>query len=331
MSPLSSYFTHDENETIRRYAFLVEAVVWGPAWWRLLNYIAFGARLNVDSFRCIVLSLSMLMPCPVCREHMGAYLSATPTPEHAELCAEWLVRFHNSVNERRALPLMTTADVRKETLGYLDEEHGSVACSDLWTALLTLACKYEPMQCSIISTLIVHVSRTFPLQSATAPLVEMTDSCYASASTLYTAIWSARNAWACGVGESPWSFLDTVERTCDMSETHVALGIADAGDLALLRERCAARLSLLCGARMQANIRASKVVLAGRLLANVHAVSPSCGHTLRRMDSQVGWRCDGCFLFPDRDIQRFRCSEGCDFDLCAHCYDSGMTDKVDGL
>ncbi len=59
MSPLSSYFTHDENETTRRYAFLVEAVVWGPAWWRLLNYIAFGARLNADSFRCIVLSLSL--------------------------------------------------------------------------------------------------------------------------------------------------------------------------------------------------------------------------------------------------------------------------------
>jgi len=43
-------------------------------------------------------------------------------------------------------------------------------------------------------------------------------------------------------------------------------------------------------------------------------------HPLEERPSAGGWGCDGCNCSGASSEKRFRCSQGCDFDLCATCF-----------
>jgi len=42
-------------------------------------------------------------------------------------------------------------------------------------------------------------------------------------------------------------------------------------------------------------------------------------HPLEKKEPSGGWGCDGCSGAGTADKERYRCSEGCDFDLCGEC------------
>lgn len=81
--------------------------VWGPRVWRLLHRLSFySIRKDVIiAWRNLLKSLSVTMPCALCRQHMRAYLAANPVAvalgtggEDVRLyMIDWVYRFHNHV------------------------------------------------------------------------------------------------------------------------------------------------------------------------------------------------------------------------------------------
>ena len=47
-----------------------------------------------------------------------------------------------------------------------------------------------------------------------------------------------------------------------------------------------------------------------------------CGHLLEHSFRYVGFSCDGCYGSHDSGAS-FRCTKGCDFDICGSCHASG--------
>ena len=82
---------------------------WGPRIWAMLHHyanLASGPNASPENslhlFR-IVLSAGALLPCGECREHAAAYARTHGLREmlaQREAPAQWMLRFHNSVNSR---------------------------------------------------------------------------------------------------------------------------------------------------------------------------------------------------------------------------------------
>jgi hypothetical protein len=51
-------------------------------------------------------------------------------------------------------------------------------------------------------------------------------------------------------------------------------------------------------------------------------VQACCGHRLEQSHRSVGWTCRGCYESRDSSAS-FRCTEGCNFDLCGSCHANG--------
>jgi hypothetical protein len=60
--------------------------------------------------------------------------------------------------------------------------------------------------------------------------------------------------------------------------------------------------------------------------------SSAHSHTLASCDRRTGWNCDGCRKSGTREMGRFRCTDGCDFDLCGKCMnDTEVKDDEGGF
>ena len=78
--------------------------VWGPIFWHTMHIISLGypeepdekTRQAASSF---YQSLSLLIPCPICRTHYTQHLQQTPpTTESRKSLVEWVWKIHNKVN-----------------------------------------------------------------------------------------------------------------------------------------------------------------------------------------------------------------------------------------
>ena len=81
----------------------VSKSVWGPACWSFMH--AAAATLRPDAapaFAAFLYSLARVLPCPECREHLRAYLSAHPPEaitDHITASA-YCFALHNHVNRK---------------------------------------------------------------------------------------------------------------------------------------------------------------------------------------------------------------------------------------
>jgi hypothetical protein len=251
------FYTPSEKADILQHAFLVQEIVWGPACWRLLNYLAFArsrdAIVSASHLRIVLRLLSILLPCGNCRFHMDKYLTLTPEP--VDSYAEWVVCFHNDVSLRCGYRAMSVDEVAVETQERLNDERGALGCNDLWRLLLTLTCVSLPAHLCKLEQLIVHIAALLPWQAASYSLIEMTSSFYASKGELYLAIFHTRNKWAEQVGESQWDLLDIVTHTDPLDDWHVELAMIVELDLDKVRQRTERRMHALEGATQRANER----------------------------------------------------------------------------
>merc|ERR1712232_1474607 len=60
----------------------------------------------------------------------------------------------------------------------------------------------------------------------------------------------------------------------------------------------------------------------GKLADRTAAVCPA-KHDMRLSTLASGWACDECQESSEKHYQHFRCTEGCDYDLCESCVAKG--------
>ena len=89
---------------------------WGPAAWLFLESIALSypdqpSLAQQQAMRTFYDSLSDVLPCRSCAEHLRQYLSRVPVDvrSHADLF-RWLCGVHNHVRRRQGKTLLTDAD-----------------------------------------------------------------------------------------------------------------------------------------------------------------------------------------------------------------------------
>eukprot|EP00927_Polykrikos_kofoidii_P028232 TRINITY_DN2468_c0_g1_i1.p1 TRINITY_DN2468_c0_g1~~TRINITY_DN2468_c0_g1_i1.p1 ORF type:complete len:473 (+),score=93.50 TRINITY_DN2468_c0_g1_i1:86-1504(+) len=71
--------------------------------------------------------------------------------------------------------------------------------------------------------------------------------------------------------------------------------------------------------------------LTGRLrgmLSLEELPPPAHEHPLEKKEAGGGWGCDGCGCDGSPSVERFRCTEGCDFDYCGECHGKVGTSKT---
>jgi len=93
----------------------VSKAIWGPACWQMLHSTA-ATLTDVDAFLRLLRDLGSLLPCPECRNHLNAHLSAFP-PEacitNKETASQYCFDLHNAVNRRSGRPICSPATVRE--------------------------------------------------------------------------------------------------------------------------------------------------------------------------------------------------------------------------
>ena len=89
---------------------------WGPKIWFILHRLSyFSNRTDVaGAWKNLLVTLSNIMPCPLCRNHMKQYLALNPVDkklptnytgiQFKEHIVIWLYNFHNHVNQSRNKP-----------------------------------------------------------------------------------------------------------------------------------------------------------------------------------------------------------------------------------
>lgn len=87
--------------------------VWGPIFWHTIHIVALGYPVQQPSYATkraakeFYESLSMLIPCPVCREHYAKYIVENPISPSLDKRADlfrWTVNIHNIVNKSLGKP-----------------------------------------------------------------------------------------------------------------------------------------------------------------------------------------------------------------------------------
>jgi hypothetical protein len=92
--------------------------VWGPLFWHTIHITAIGYPKNPSyghkkAAKEFFESLTMLIPCPICREHYSAFLQKMPIAPHLDRRDDlfrWTVNLHNDVNERLEKPRVTESE-----------------------------------------------------------------------------------------------------------------------------------------------------------------------------------------------------------------------------
>jgi hypothetical protein len=91
----------------------IQPSVWGPCTWSMLHYVALAypndpTHQHQTDYRNFVESLSRVLPCAKCREHMAGHIKTRSVAD--ALCKgkgaffEWTVALHNVVNSAAGKP-----------------------------------------------------------------------------------------------------------------------------------------------------------------------------------------------------------------------------------
>jgi hypothetical protein len=89
--------------------------VWGPIFWNAMHIVSLGYPVtptdaDKDAARSFFKSLTVVLPCPVCREHYKKHLSETSLDEAVQSKGQlihWVWDLHNRVNEMLGKPTIT--------------------------------------------------------------------------------------------------------------------------------------------------------------------------------------------------------------------------------
>ena len=93
--------------------------VWGPFFWHTIHIVAFGypqkpTYAQKKAAKEFYESLSVLIPCPICREHYVQHLEKLPLTPHLDSRKDlfkWTVVLHNEVNTMLKKPTWTEQEV----------------------------------------------------------------------------------------------------------------------------------------------------------------------------------------------------------------------------
>lgn len=93
----------------------MDAAVWGPAMWQVLHTLAHDYNHDPNpkernAMHAFLVSLTVLLPCPSCREHYKAYMEQNLLDnalQNRESLEMWVLQLHNSVNLRIGKPTYT--------------------------------------------------------------------------------------------------------------------------------------------------------------------------------------------------------------------------------
>lgn len=92
--------------------------VWGPFFWHTIHITALGypsqpTYTHKKAAKEFYESLSILIPCPICREHFAEHLKAYPITPHLDSRTDlfkWTVVLHNAVNKTLGKPEFSEQD-----------------------------------------------------------------------------------------------------------------------------------------------------------------------------------------------------------------------------
>jgi hypothetical protein len=85
---------------------------WGPCAWHLTNWVAFSLQTTPEQVVEFIDRLFAILPCLICRSHAERYVREHPVPPKTKsLQQDWLVEFHNIVNEKTGVPGWTYEEV----------------------------------------------------------------------------------------------------------------------------------------------------------------------------------------------------------------------------
>ena len=95
--------------------------IWGNSVWYFIHYIALNQSKIITrdigiSFKQMMFSLSFLLPCEKCRNHLRTHLQEFPLDDYLitnETLFEWTFILHNIVNKSLKKPIMEYNSARK--------------------------------------------------------------------------------------------------------------------------------------------------------------------------------------------------------------------------
>jgi hypothetical protein len=77
---------------------------WGPTGWHTANWVVFSLSTSADDMARFMDCLVVILPCTSCRRHAKDYILKHPIPTtNKSLQQDWLVEFHNFVNEKASV------------------------------------------------------------------------------------------------------------------------------------------------------------------------------------------------------------------------------------
>lgn len=86
----------------------------GPDQWHCLEYLADeteAGRVSLERFHGYVVSMSKLLPCSGCRDHLTQNLKIYPLPDTISNARRWVCDVHNSVNRANSVSEVKLEDV----------------------------------------------------------------------------------------------------------------------------------------------------------------------------------------------------------------------------
>jgi len=110
--------------------------IWGPFFWHTIHITALGypsepSYAHKKAAKELFESLTLLIPCPICKDHYIEHLSKYPITPHLDRRSDlfrWTLLLHNEVNKSLGKPTLTETDVLR---GY--ERLGNLKRSPIWT------------------------------------------------------------------------------------------------------------------------------------------------------------------------------------------------------
>ena len=71
---------------------------WGPPAWRLLHALAGRKEEHPNIVRDVLHSLTIILPCPACREHLPDRILNEPVPSASSELSTYLISLHTHIN-----------------------------------------------------------------------------------------------------------------------------------------------------------------------------------------------------------------------------------------
>ena len=96
-----------ENKVEKVVDNVYDKSIWGPKLWDTMHLFSYNYKEKpskelMDSAWNFFISMGMLIPCAECQDHYKKFVSRfTPMVNSRDELIEWVLSFHNAVNQRK--------------------------------------------------------------------------------------------------------------------------------------------------------------------------------------------------------------------------------------